>query len=118
MEYNNIKISDVTRALKSAKFRRVDVLECFPGLDEIGIYYKYNGDLCIQAERGITFSIDSLKTYKRFASFGRYHISANNKGGSGCEVATNKESYFYPLLFGYLNGEISAQEIINEVTNE
>lgn len=116
MNYNNVKISDITRALKAAKYSRVDVSESFPGLNESGIYYKYNGDLCIQAENGLKFGVDARKNRK--FNFGRYHITATDESGAAYETATNCDEYFYPLLFGYLYGQMSAAEISNIVINE
>lgn len=116
MNYNNVKISDITRALKAAKYRRVDVSECFPELNESGIYYKYNGDLYIQAENGLKFGVDALKN--RNCSFGRYHITATDESGAAYEMATNCAEYFFPLLFGYLYSQMSAAEISNKVINE
>lgn len=54
MNYNEIKLSDITKALRKAGFKAVTLdyskPNPFPELTESGIFYKYMGNLTIQAK--------------------------------------------------------------------
>ena len=114
MNYNTIKLSDVTKALKKAGFTKVDGEAAIFG-DMRGramCYYKYNGTLYISGD-SVGFCIYAKKDpcccgYK-------YATSAIDATGTASEVLTNWPQFFFPRLFGYLAGEISEAEIIAEI---
>lgn len=116
MNYNEIKLSDVTKALKKAGFKAVTLdyskLNPFPELTESGIFYKYMGNLTIQGE-GISFHINSQKAVK--CGWDKYATCATNADGESSEECTNCPQFFFPRLFDFLNGEITEAEIIAEI---
>lgn len=118
MNYNTIKLSDVTKALKKAGFRAVALdltkLNPFPGNDERRIYYKYNGTLYISGD-SVGFCIYAKKDPCNCGY--NYATSAIDAAGAASESLTNWPQLFFPRLFGYLAGEISEAEIIAEICN-
>lgn len=116
MNYNEIKLSDVTKALRKAGFKAVTLdyskPNPFPELTGNRIFYKFKGNLTIQG-KNISFHIHSQKAVKD--GWGKYAICATNVDGRSSENVTNWPQLFFPRLFGYLNGEISEAEIIAEV---
>lgn len=115
MNYNEIKLSDVTKALRKAGFQAVTLdltqLDPFPELSAKRIYYKYKGALLIQGEN-VGFCINSKADAK---IFGAYSTGAIDAAGAAYERLTNWPQLFFPRLFGYLNGEISEAEIVAEI---
>lgn len=118
MNYNEIKLSDVTKALRKAGFKAVTLdysnPNPFPELTESGIFYKYMGNMTIQG-KNISFHIHSQKAVK--CGWDKYATCATNAAGQISEEATNWPQLFFPRLFGLLNGEISEAEIIAEICN-
>ena len=113
MNYNTIKLSDVTKALKKAGFTKVDGEAAIFG-DMQGrakCFYKYKGGLYINGAK-VGFCINSKADAK---IFGAYCTSAIDADGAASEVLTNWPQLFFPRLFGYLAGEISEAEIIAEI---
>lgn len=113
MNYNEIKLSDVTKALKKAGFTKVDGEAAIFG-DMQGrakCFYKYKGGLYINGVN-VGFCINSKADAK---IFGAYATSAINANGASYERLTSWPQLFFPRLFGYLNGEISEAEIIADI---
>lgn len=113
MNYNTIKLSDVTKALKKAGFVKVDAEAALFGSEQgrAMCYYKYRGGLYINGAK-VGFCINSKPDAR---IFGAYCTSAIDAAGAASEVLTNWPQFFYPRLFGYLAGEISEAEIIAEI---
>lgn len=116
MDYNTIKLSNVTKALKKAGFKAVKLdyskPNPFPKMTDSGIFYKYMGNLTIQGDN-ISFHIHSQKAVK--CGWDKYAICATNANGKSSEYVTNWPQLFFPRLWDYLNGEISEAEIIAEI---
>lgn len=113
MDYNTIKLSDVTKALKKAGLTKVDGEAAIFG-DMRGramCFYKYKGGLYINGAN-VGFCINSKADAK---IFGAYCTSAIDANGAASEVLTDWPQLFFPRLFGYLAGEISEAEIIAEI---
>lgn len=113
MNYNTIKLSDVTKALKKAGFTKVDGESAIFGdmRDRAMCFYKYRGALYINGAN-VGFCINSKADAK---IFGAYATSAIDADGAASESLTNWPQFFFPRLFGYLAGEISEAEIIAEI---
>ena len=113
-----IKLSDVTKALKRAGFRAIKLdltmLDPFPPLDSKGVFFKYNGDLFIQCGK-FGFGIKAKKNI--LPGECKYITTAVNAAGEAYETQTDIEQFFFPRLFGYLEGEITESEIIAEICN-
>lgn len=113
MNYNTIKLSDVTKALKKAGFIKLDAEAALFGSEQgcTMCYYKYRGGLYINGAK-VGFCINSKADAK---IFGAYATSAIDAAGAASESLTNWPQLFFPRLFGYLAGEISEAEIIAEI---
>ena len=113
MDYNEIKLSDVTKALKKAGFTKIDSEAAIFG-DQQGrakCFYKYKGGLYINGAN-VGFCINSKADAK---IFGAYETCAIDVTGAASETHTDWPQLFFPRLFGYLAGEISDAEIIAEI---
>lgn len=113
MNYNTIKLSDVTKALKKAGFTKVDGEAAIFG-DMRGramCFYKYRGALYINGAN-VGFCINSKADAK---IFGAYCTSAIDADGAASEEWSSWPQLFFPRLFGFLAGEISEAEIIAEI---
>lgn len=113
MNYNEIKLSDVTKALRKAGFTKVDGEAAIFGSEQgrTMCYYKYRGGLYINGTK-VGFCINSKADAK---IFGAYATSAIDASGAASERLTDWPQLFFPRLFGYLNGEITEAEIIAEI---
>lgn len=107
------KISEVTKALRKAKFTKLDGEAVF-GPHIANTYYKYKGSLYINAGENIGFCILSAKDAK---IFGRYSTCVTNAKGQSFEVSTDWPDFFFPNLFGYLDKSVSEEKIIAQVSN-
>lgn len=113
MDYNEIKLSDVTKALKKAGFTKVDGETAIFG-DMQGramCFYKYRGALYIDGTK-VGFCIRSKADAK---IFGAYSTSAIDADGAASEEWSSWPQLFFKRLFGFLNGEITEAEIIAEI---
>lgn len=113
MNYNEIKLSDVTKALRKAGFKKVDGEAAIFGdmQGRVMCFYKYKGGLYINGAK-VGFCINSKPDAR---IFGAYCTSAIDANGAAYEVLTDWPQLFFPRLFGYLAGEISETEIISEI---
>ena len=119
MNYNEIKLSDVTKALRKAGYKAVKLdltkVNPFPGINEGGVYYKYNGSLYIQGKDGNNVGFSIMAKSDPCCCGYKYATSAIDAAGAASESLTNWPQLFFPRLFGYLAGEISEAEIIAEI---
>lgn len=113
MDYNTIKLSDVTKALKKAGFVKIDAEAAIFGnmQGRAKCFYKYKGGLYINGAK-VSFCINSKADAK---IFGAYSTGAIDAEGAASESLTDWPQLFFPRLFGYLAGEISEAEIIAEI---
>lgn len=113
MDYNTIKLSDVTKALRKAGFAKVDGEAAIFGSEQgrAMCFYKYKGSLYINGAK-VGFCINSKADAK---IFGAYCTSAIDATGAAYERLTNCPQFFFPRLFGFLSGEITEAEIIAEI---
>lgn len=113
MDYNEIKLSDVTKALKKAGFTKIDGEAAIFGdmQGRMKCFYKYKCGLYINGVN-VGFCINSKADAK---IFGAYATSAIDATGAASEILTSWPQLFFPRLFGYLSGEINEAEIIAEI---
>lgn len=107
------KISDVTKALKKAGFVKLDSEDAIFGNapKPNKHYYKYRGGLYISGDN-VGFCIRNASDAK---IFGKYAMSAIDNNGAVSEIWMVYSCTFFLRLFGYLNGDITEAEIVNEV---
>lgn len=107
------KVGEITKALKKAGFAKVDAEDAIFG-DMQGrakCFYRYRGGLYVNGAN-VGFCINSKADAK---IFGAYATNAIDADGVAYERWANWPQFFFPRLFGYLNGEISEAEIIAEI---
>ncbi len=107
-----IKLSDVTKALKNAGYKAITIDDAIKGRTP-GTYYKYRGAMYIAGAK-VGFAINN-KTDARI--LGAYATGATNENGETFETITSIPQSFFPRMFGYLAGEISESDIIAELCN-
>lgn len=119
MNYDEIKLNDVEKALRKVGFRYVkytqlawDAPEPFPADNERGVFYRCAGSLWIQCKK-VVFVISGKDSVKQ--GFEKYLTNATDANGVESVDLTNCPQFFFPRLFGFINGEISEAEIIAEI---
>ncbi len=99
---------ELIRLLKANSYKRI-VLDNDTG--EPKTFYTYRRGLHINATDKLSFHI--VPESQSFG-LGRFAVCAT-KNGAGYQEGTDYPDLFFPRLLSYLNGDISEDEIINDI---
>lgn len=95
--------------LKNNGFEKDDFNTC---QGQPKVYYRTHNEMHIYYNNDLRFHIDPKN---RLIGMGMYAICAT-KDGQSSSLESDMSSSFYARLFSLLNGEITAEELINKIT--